>query len=126
MARGAIGRGRRLLLVAFALALGFTGFHVVRTARDAIYWSRHRDEPIAGWMTVGFVAHSYHVPPHVLLMAIGLPPGPPDRRPLGAIAEAQGRSVEQLTTILETAIVHARPPYPPPAPPPSPARTVAR
>ncbi len=118
MASAANRTGRRLLLIAFLLALSFTGFHVVRTVRDAIYWHQHRDEPIEGWMSVGFVAHSYHVPPHVLLMAIGLPAGPPpDRRPLETIASAQGRSVEQLTAILQNAIVHSRPPYPPPPPP---------
>jgi hypothetical protein len=111
--------GRWLLLVAFVLAIGFTGLHVVRTIRDAAYWRQHRDEPIQSWMTVGFVAHSYHVPPHVLLMAIGLPPGPPpDHRPLEAIASAQGRSVGELTQTLQNAIVHARPPFPPPGPPP--------
>lgn len=107
------------MLVAFLAVLAFTGFHVVRAVNDAIYWHEHRDEPIESWMSVGFVAHSYHVPPHVLLMAIGLPPGPPpDRRPLGVIASAQGRSFMQLSALLQTAIVHARPPYPPPGPPP--------
>lgn len=115
--------GRRLLLIAFVIALAFTGFHIVRTVRDAIYWHQHRDEPIQGWMNVGFVAHSYHVPPHVLLMAIGLPPGPPpDRRPLSVIAGAQGRSMDQLQASLQNAIVHSRPPYPPPPPPPKAAR----
>jgi hypothetical protein len=113
--------GRRLLLAAFLAALAFTGFHVFRTVRDAIYWNQHRDEPIEGWMSVGFVAHSYHVPPHVLLMAIGLPPGPPpDKRPLATIASAQGRSLDRLEADLQYAIVHARPPYPPPPPPPPP------
>lgn len=110
--------GRPLLLVAFILALGFTGLYVFRTVREAMYWHQHRDEPIQDWMTIGFVAHSYHVPPHVLSMAIGLPPGPPpDMRPIGSIATAQGRSVAQLTALLQYAIVHARPPYPPPPPP---------
>lgn len=113
--------GRQLLVAAFLLALGFTSFYAVRTISDAIYWNEHRDEPIEGWMTIGFVAHSYHLPPHVLLMAIGLSPGPPsDRRPLAVIAHDQGRSVDQLSATLQTAIVHARPPYPPPPPPPPP------
>lgn len=123
MSSDARSTGRRLLTVAFLIALAFTAYHGFRTARDAIYWHQHRDEPIEGWMSVGFVAHSYHVPPHVLLMAIGLPPGPPpDKRPLQAIAGAQGRSLDQVSAILRNAIVHARPPYPPPAPPPKVAR----
>ena len=60
---------RRLMLLAFVVVLGFTGFHIVRTVRDAVYWHQHRDEPIESWMSIGFIAHSYHVPPHVLLTA---------------------------------------------------------
>ena len=111
--------GRWLLALAFLLALGFTTVHVVRTVQDAIYWRQHRDEPIQGWMTVGFVAHSYHVPPHVLLLALHLPLGPPpDKRTLADIAASRGQSVDQLAAVLNDAIVHARPPYPPPPPPP--------
>jgi hypothetical protein len=120
MARVRERTGRIVLLLAFVLALGFTAFHAVRTVRDAIYWRAHRDEPIQGWMTLGFVSHSYHLPPHVLPMALGLPPGPPpDRRPLEAIARAQGRTLDQVVATLRRAIVHARPPYPPPPPPPA-------
>jgi hypothetical protein len=111
--------GRKWLAFAFAAALAFTGFHVFHVVRDALYWNQHRDEPIEGWMSVGFVAHSYHVPPHILFMAIGLPPGPPpDKRPLATIARAQGRSIDQIRAALQYAIIHARPPYPPPPPPP--------
>ena len=99
------------------LALGFTGYHAVRAVSVAIYWNDNRDEPIQGWMTVGFVAHSYHVPAHILYQAIGLPHRPPDRRPLRAIAEAQHRSIDAVRAALQNAIVHARPPYPPPPPP---------
>ena len=109
---------RALLALAFLLALGFTILHVVRILQDAIYWREHRDEPIQGWMTIGFVAHSYHVPPHVLLLALHLPFGPPpDKRTLSTIAASRGKSVDQLAAILTHAIVHARPPYPPPPPP---------
>jgi hypothetical protein len=105
------------VLAAFLLVLGFTGLHAARTINAALYWRNHRDEPIRGWMTVGYVAHSYHVPPHVLYQALGLPHRPPDRRPLREIAQAQNRSLDEVRTILQDAIVHARPPYPPPPPP---------
>lgn len=111
---------RRILAVAFLLALGFTTLHVVRTVTAAIYWNGHRDEPIEGWMPIGYVAHSYHVPPHVLFGALGLPFAPPDKRPLAAIASARSQSVDRLAARLHYAIVHARPPYPPPPPPPKP------
>lgn len=111
---------RRLLALAFLLALGFTGVYVVRTVADAIYWNEHRDEPIEGWMPIGYVAHSYHVPPHVLFGALGLPFAPPDHRPIAVIAREREQTVDQLAMRLRYAIVHARPPYPPPPPPPKP------
>jgi hypothetical protein len=104
--------------VAFLLSVTVAVIFVVRAVRPAIYWHYHQDEPIRGWMSVGYVAHSYHVPPHVLYRALGLPHKPPDRRPLREIAKAQKRSMDEIRALLLDAIVHARPPYPPPPPPP--------
>lgn len=109
---------RGSLIAALVVAIGFTGFHAYRLVRDAIYWNVHKDEPIEGWMTLGYVAHSYHVPPHILFQALGMQPGPPERRNIAAIAADKGQSVAQVSAILNQAIVHARPPYPPPGPPP--------
>lgn len=112
---------RQWLVVAlFVLVLGATGLHTARTVRRAAYWREHQDEPIRGWMTVGYVAHSYHVPPYVLYQALDLPHDPHephDRRPLREIAREQGRTLEEITLVLQDAIKHARPPYPPPPPP---------
>jgi hypothetical protein len=52
------------VLAVFLLITAFSAFKAVHTARDIIYWRTHRDEPIRGWMNVGYVAHSYRVPPH--------------------------------------------------------------
>jgi hypothetical protein len=114
----AFGWRQWLVVGVFLLFAGFTAFHAVHVARGVIHWRARRDEPIRGWMTVGYVAHSYRVPPHVLYLALGLPHRPPDRRPLRNIARAQRRSLDELRAILQHAIVHARPPYPPPPPPP--------
>lgn len=112
-------RWRQWLVAAFFLVVaGFITYKVVHTVREVRYWQAHRDEQIRGWMNVGYVAHSYHVPPHVLYLALGLPHKPPDNRPLGEIAKSQGRSIDEIRAILQDAIVHARPPYPPPPPPP--------
>lgn len=111
---------RRVLIVLFLLVLALTGYQIVRTVSSAIYWQHHRDEPIARWMSVGYVAHSYHVPPWVLERAIGLPQRP-DHRPLGRIADQTGQSFFTLQARLQYAIMHARPPYPPPPPPPAPS-----
>ena len=107
---------RRALIAVFVAVLAFTGWQAVRTVSAAIYWQHHRDEPIERWMTIGYVAHSYHVPPHILHQALGLPPAP-DHRPLGRIARESGRTLAQVEAKLTYAIVHARPPYPPPPPP---------
>ena|ERR1700738_337758 len=113
------GWQQALVALAFLLSLSVAIFFLVRAVRPMIYWHYHQDEPIRGWMNVGYVAHSYHVPAHVLYQALGLPPKPPDRRPLREIAKAQNRSMDEIRTVLLDAIVHARPPYPPPSPPPS-------
>lgn len=105
------------VVIAFVVTLGVTGLFAARTIQKALYWRAHTDEPIHGWMTVGYVAHSYHVPPHVLYKALGLPHKPPDKRPLREIASAQNRSLDDVRAVLMDAIIHARPPYPPPPPP---------
>jgi len=108
---------RKVLIALFVAVVAFTGYHAVRTVSDAIYWNAHRDEPIERWMTIGYVAHSYHVPPHILHQALNLQPAP-DHRTLGRIARQSGRTMTQVEDKLTYAIVHARPPYPPPGPPP--------
>ena len=120
-----------LVVLAFLFVVTFTGLFAVRTVRRAIYWHHHHDEPIRPWMNLGYITHSYSVPPWVLHQALGLPPRP-DRRPIREIAREQKRSVDEVIGILHNAIVHARPPYPPPGPPPpryedqSPAQTPGR
>jgi hypothetical protein len=114
-----LGWRQALVALAFVLSLSVAVVFVVRAVRPAIYWHIHQDEPIHGWMNVGYVAHSYHVPPHVLYQALGLPHKPPDKRPLREIAKAQNRSLDEIRKVLLEAIVQARPPYPPPPPPPA-------
>lgn len=105
---------QKVVLAAFLLALGFTGFQIFRTVQYATYWRQHRDEPIAGWMRVGYVANSYHIPPPVLYQAISLPADVRDRRPLAEIARSQNRSFEEIKADLERAIVEFRVFHPPP------------
>jgi hypothetical protein len=107
-------RRRKIVAVILVFLLAFTGFFVYRTVERARYWSRHRDAPIRGWMTVGYVARSHRVRPSVLKTAIGLPPEERDRRPLAEIARTQNRSVDDLAAILEQAIEKERLQRPPP------------
>lgn len=117
-----LGGRRWLVVLAFVLVVSFTGFFAARTIRRAVYWHYHQDEPIRPWMNLGYIAHSYNVPPWVLHKALGLrpQPGKPDRRPIREIAREQHRSVAEVSALLLDAIVHVRPPYPPPGPPPAP------
>ena len=108
---------RRVLLLAFALSIAITVIFAMRAFQ-------HRphpkiDDPIRPWMSVLYVAHSYHVPPHVLFKAIGHPmEHPPDRRPIAQIAAEQNRPVEELISDLQDAIVRERQ-FPPPSLSPS-------
>ncbi len=106
-----------LVAAAFLIVVGFTVSWAVRATTIAIYWQYHQDESIEGWMTVGYVAHSYHVPPHLLFHSLGLPHKPPDPRPLTDIAYAQNLTMDETRAKLQDAIIHARPPYPEPSPP---------
>ena len=115
-----LGWQQWLVVLAFLLVVSFTGLFAVRTVRRTIYWHYHQDEPIRPWMSLGYIARSYNVPPWVLRQALGLSPNinGPDRRPIREIAREQNRSVAEVIAILQDAIVHARPPYPPPGPSP--------
>jgi hypothetical protein len=106
-----------LALGLLILIAGFTTYKTIHTVHEIRYWRSHRDEPLRGWMTIKYVSHSYRVPPHALRDALGLPPKP-DRRPLRAIAKAQGRSLDDVKASLMTAIMQARAANPPPSPPP--------
>ncbi len=64
-------------------------------------------QPIEGWMTPGFVAHSNHVPPAVVRDALGLKPGG-RRRTLGQIAAERGQSLEAMGAQIEAAIAASR------------------
>ena len=102
------GWKRWLVLGAFIFVLGFTGLQTLRTVRHLSQAQYRRDEEIHGWMTIGYLAHSYHVPPPVLKQALGLPDSPVDTRPLSEIAKSQGRSLNELIVSLQTVITQAR------------------
>ena len=114
-----LGRREWLLLLFLVGTLAVTGLFAARAFRRAAYWHEHRDETIRAWMSVGYVAHSYHVPPPVLYHAIGIEPTLHDRRPLREIAAQQHRSVDLLIAELQHSIIEFRRPHPPPGGPPS-------
>ncbi|MGB8622641.1 MAG: hypothetical protein WCD16_07470, partial [Paracoccaceae bacterium] len=75
-------RRHRIALSAFVLAAAAALFFALRFTIFWIYWSdpTHREMAIEGWMTPGYVAHSYHVPPQVVRDALGVSPTPDRRR----------------------------------------------
>jgi hypothetical protein len=95
-----------ILAVAFLVAVSGTLIFGVRAGRNArrLRWE---NEPIRPWMSVPFIAHTHRVPRAMLYRAIGLPPYEFDRRPLRAIARAQGRPVDELVRDLEKALADA-------------------
>jgi hypothetical protein len=100
------------LVVSLALIVIFS-LRVMRSIRHP------QNEPIRAWMSVPYIAHSYHVPAQELYSAIGLPGDKRDRRPLMAIAREQGRPVSDLIQQIYQAIVQAHPTFLPPSPIPS-------
>jgi len=111
-----IVRKHWLMWLVFFLAVFITGISAVRTFHQATYWRTHKDEPIHGWMTVGYIAQSYHVPSAVLYEALSLPAQSLDKRPISKIARAQNRSVDDVINVLTKAIDNARLPNLPPTP----------
>lgn len=95
-----------LLRIAFGLALLVTLGFGVRLGASLIYWANpaNRDQPVEGWMPVGFVARSWQVPPEVLVQALGLAADDRPRQTLEQIARARGQPVADLVGTLEAAI----------------------
>lgn len=101
-----MNQSRRVrLLLGLLLSLLVIAIFAARALRHAPRPSV--DETIQPWMSVGYVARSYHVPAPVLLEALGLPDHP-DRRPLSAVAASQQRPVSALIAILERTIADYR------------------
>jgi hypothetical protein len=111
-------RDHRLLAFAFALALGLTVFLGVRLAVSTLYWSQHRDAPLAEWMTIGFVANSYDVDRLALAAALGLEPGQRAHLTIAQIADRTGRPLPEVVAILEATIAAERAAERAPAPAP--------
>jgi hypothetical protein len=106
---GHLWREHRLLLVATLVALAVTLFFAARLAVFALYWSEHRDEAIAGWMTPRYIAHSWVGPPTVFGEALGVEPVQSGRPPtLERLAAERGVPVAELETAVEAAITRYR------------------
>jgi len=103
---------RRTLVIALAFLLAVAGalLFAARASRQAHHF-RTANEPIHGWMSIPFIAHTHHVPASVLFEAIGVQPRQPhDHRSVRHIAHELNRPVPEVIAQLQKAIDAARPP----------------
>jgi hypothetical protein len=101
-------RQRPILVSAFVLATALTLFFGGRLIVQAVYWSdpAHHNQQVQGWMTVGYIAKSWHLKGPDLDAAAGLP-GPKAKghpQPLTEIAKDRGVPLAQVIAEVEAAI----------------------
>jgi hypothetical protein len=96
----------RFLLVLFLIGGTATLFFAVRLVAFWIYWAEpaHHRAPLEGWMTVGFVARSWHLPPEEVLALTGVALDGGRPVTLAALAAANGESLSTFIARLETAL----------------------
>jgi hypothetical protein len=99
----------KALLAGFVLALAVMLFFGVRSVMFWLYWSdpAHHEEPIAIWMTPGYVAQSWDVPIPVIRDALDMPPET-RRMTIRALAEELGLPPEEVMRQIEDAIAMHR------------------
>jgi hypothetical protein len=100
----------RAALLVFTLALVAVVFFGTRVSMMWVYWSdpAHQDQPIAGWMTPGYIAQSYGVELDVIRAALALDADSPRRMPLEEIARRSGDDRAELVAAIEAAVAAVR------------------
>lgn len=104
-------RDHRALTLAFALATVLAAAFILRAAIGWERWSGLGDGPpvIEAWMTPGYIARTWDVPPEDLSEVLGIVAGEGRGRTLAAIAADRGIPFEDLRAALLARIA------PPPA-----------
>ncbi len=98
----------KLLVVGFVAALLMTFMLFVQLIADVVYWPRHQDATISGWMTVGYVALSYDVDKDALIEALGIETDLRRHLTLKAIADAQDMTLAELRNVLLKTVIDQR------------------
>jgi hypothetical protein len=100
----------RAALLVFTVALVAVAFFGTRVTMRWVYWSNpaHQDQPIAGWMTPGYIAQSYGVEMDLVRAALALDEASPHWMPLDEIARQSGDDRDDLIAAIEAAIATAR------------------
>ncbi|AUH34693.1 hypothetical protein [Paracoccus tegillarcae] len=98
------------IAAAFLVAVALTGFFGFRLVDRALYWTNpaHQHQAPQPWMTVGFLARSWHLPPPELAQAIGITDGSMRGLRLSEIAEVQGIPIEALIDTLNDRLAQER------------------
>ena len=96
------------LVIGFLLALVLTVFLLVRLIANLVYWPQHQDVEIAGWMTVGYVAHSYDVDKDGLMGALDLETDIRRHLTLTSIADVKDLPLMNIRNLLLDAIAAER------------------
>lgn len=99
-------RHHRVLLIAFIAALAVTLLFSLRTIVFLVYWSdpEHRDQPLEGWMTPRYIAHSHHLPLDAIAGMLAITPEQERRPTLEALANRRGVPLDVLIKELDAAI----------------------
>ena len=101
-------RQHRGLVLALVAACLVTLFFAIRLTVSTLYWAGHRDAALAGWMTVGYVAHSYDVDRLRLAEALGLDPSQRLRLTLDEIAARSGMPLAEVEATVLAVIAAER------------------
>ena len=99
-------RKHRFLFIAFVAALVVTVFFGVRLLVSSLYWPDpdQHDQPVKGWMTPRYVAHSYDLPPGTVREALELEDLDGERRTLADITETSSLNLEEIQRRVNDAV----------------------
>jgi hypothetical protein len=99
----------RFLLMSFVLAIAVLLFFTVRAAVFFVYWAdpAHRNQPLEGWMTPRYIAHSYDLQVEDVASLLQLEASPDFRPTLQKIAKARGVPLDDLISELNAALTKA-------------------
>lgn len=97
--------GRRFLMGALGLAGVLSVVFAGRVVGTVIAWEEQSGPPLAGWMTIGFIAQTRDTDRDDLAEALGLNITPEERVTLEAAAARTGRTLPEVKRILEQTIL---------------------